>query len=97
MPETRIDFLVEKAPVCSSVRLVRSGETWIEVQLPAGLDPLWSDADRWVYAAAYAAAVARGFVEARAVVIAEAIVCKRLYEGTVYDKTLEQDISRVYI
>ena len=97
MSETRIDFLVEKASVCPSVRLVRSGETWLEVTLPAGLDPLWSDADRWVYAAAYAAALARGFIEARAVIIAEAIVCKHLYEGTVYDKTLEEEIKRVYV
>jgi hypothetical protein len=97
MSETRIDFLVEKAPVCPSVRLVRCGETWLEVSLPVGLDPLWSDADRWVYAAAYAAGLARGFVEARAVVIAEAIVFKKLYEGMKYDVSLERDISRIYI
>jgi hypothetical protein len=95
--DTRIDVLIEKAPVCASVRLVRSGDGWLEVSLPAGLDPLWSDADRWVYAAAYGAAVARGFVEARAVVIAEAIVFKKLYEGMKYDVSLERDISRIYI
>ena len=78
-------------------RIVRSGNGWLEVALPAGLDPLWSAADRWVYAAAYAAALDRGFTESRAVVIAEAIVCKRLYEGTVYDKTLEQEIARIYV
>jgi hypothetical protein len=78
-------------------RIVWCGETWLEVSLPAGLDPLWSDADRWVYAAAYAASLARGFLEARAVVIAEAIVIKRLYEGTKYDVSLERDISRIYI
>ena len=77
-------------------RIVRSGEAWLEVTLPAGLDPLWSDADRWIYAAAYGAAIARGFPDARAVIIAEAIVCKRLYEGIVYDKTLEQEIRRLY-
>lgn len=79
------------------VRIVRSGETWLEVTLPAGLDPLWSTADCWVYAAAYAAALHRGFTTDRATVIAEAIVCKRLYEGTLYDVKLERDISRVYI
>lgn len=89
MPESRIDFLV--------VRLVRSGDGWLEVTLPAGLDPLWSDADRWIYAAAYGAAVAHGFPDARAVIIAEAIVCKRLYENLMYDTRLERDISRVYI
>lgn len=78
-------------------RIVRSGEAWLEVSLPAGLDPLWSDADRWIYAAAYGAALARGFPDARAVIIAEAIVCKRLYEGTKYDISLERDISRIYI
>jgi hypothetical protein len=78
----------------SETRIVWSNG-WIEVTLPVGLDPLWSSADRWIYAAAYASAVARGFSQERAIVLAEAIVCKRLYEVT-YDKTLEQDLRKVY-
>jgi hypothetical protein len=77
--------------------VVRSGDGWLDVVLPAGLDPLWSVADRWIYAAAYAAAVARGFTDSRAVMIAEAIVCKRLYGDLVYDKILEQEIRQVYV
>jgi hypothetical protein len=79
-----------------ATRVVRGPQGWTTVTLPVGLDPLWRDSDCWIYAAAYAAAVGRGVSPVRAIVLAEAIVCKRLYEGLVYDKALEEEISRVY-
>ena len=79
-----------------ATRVVRGAQGWLTVTLPVGLDPLWRDSDYWMYAAAYAAALRLGVSTARAIVLAEAIVCKRLYEGLVYDKALEEEISRVY-
>jgi len=79
-----------------ATRVVRGAQGWLTVTLPVGLDPLWRDSDYWMYAAAYAAALGRGVSTARAIVLAEAIVCKRLYEGLVYDKALEEEILRVY-
>ena len=79
-----------------ATRVVRGTEGWVTVTLPVGLDPLWQSSDGWVYAAAYAAALGRGVSPGRATVLAEAIVCKRLYEGLVYDKALEEEILRLY-
>ena len=71
-------------------RLVFSDGKWVTISLPIGHDPSWTDADKWVYATAYAAASIR-FPE-KAESLAEAIVFKRMYSVS-YDKKMEQDIN----
>lgn len=62
-------------------RIVFSDGNWISVPLPVGHDPSWTDADKWIYAAAY--------VSQKVESLAEAIVFKRLYSVT-YDKKMEK-------
>lgn len=77
------------------IRLVLSKtNTWISVNLPTGMDPLWVDSDYWYYATTWVSAVERGFSEKRAKQIAEAMTNRRLYEVT-YEDTLEKDISMI--
>ena len=71
-------------------RLVFSDGKWVTISLPIGHDPSWTDADKWVYAAAYVAVSIR-FPE-KAESLAEAIVFKRVYSVS-YDKKMEQDIK----
>lgn len=76
-------------------RLVFSAGRWLQVALPVGHDPAWTQADTWTYAVAFAAAVQKGFAEKRAEQLAEAVVSKRLYPGLVCCRDLESDILRI--
>ncbi len=72
--------------------LVFSNNIWVSVPIPKGHDPSWTQADSYYYATSYTVAKEKGFSEKQAVILAEALVSKRLYPGLVYDKCLEQDL-----
>jgi hypothetical protein len=77
-------------------RLVLSDGQWISVSLPKGRDPSWTVADEYAFAAAYASAIRSfGQAHAKATIVAEAIVFRRLYPGIVFDKGLERDIQSI--
>jgi hypothetical protein len=77
-------------------RVVFSAGRWLQVKLPIGHDPAWTQADTWTYATAFAAAVQKGLTEKRAEQVAEAVVSKRLYPGLVYPRVLEGEILDLF-
>jgi hypothetical protein len=77
-------------------RIVFSAGEWISVPIPIGCDPAWTSADSWVYAAAWASARRSGHTPAKASVLAEAIVYRRLYPGIQYEVAMEKDISCLF-
>ena len=77
------------------MRLILSNTGWINVKMPVGANPLWASSDFWHYGTMYVAAIEKGFSELRAGQIAEGLVNRRMYEGLVYEKSLECDIKKV--
>ena len=75
-----------------NTRVVFSAGRWLQVKLPVGHDPAWTQADTWTYAVAFAAGMQKGLTEKRAEQVAEAVVSKRLYPGLVFPRVLEEDI-----
>ena len=78
------------------MRLIFSKGQWIQVLLPKGHDPCWSNGDTYYYARMWATSVEKGFSSERAQVIAEAAVAKSMYPEIVYNKSLESDIQSLF-
>jgi hypothetical protein len=78
-----------------NARLVFSAGRWLQVKLPVGHDPAWTQADTWTYAVAFASGMQKGLTEKRAEQVAEAVVSKRLYPGLQYSRELEEDIFQM--
>jgi hypothetical protein len=70
---------------------------WVEYKPTATVisDPRWTDAHRWMAAAAYATAITKGLPEARAIILSEAYVFKQLYPELSYTKDLEASIASI--
>ena len=75
-------------------RLVLSQGQWVSVALPKGRDPTWTVAEEYAFAAAYSSAILK-FTEARAIIVAEAVVLRHIYPGLLFDKGLENDIQSI--
>ena len=75
--------------------ILSNTNTWVDVKVPIGHDPCWRASQKWMYALHFQAAVEKGFSHTRAAQIAEAIVSKSLYPGLVYERSLEEDISKL--
>ena len=75
--------------------ILSNTNTWVDVQLPVGHDPSWRASQKWMYAVRFQAAEEKGVSVVRAVQIAEAIVNRSLYPGLVYERSLEEDITKV--
>jgi len=76
--------------------LIFRGGHWISVSLPKGLDPKWTSKDSLYFASAWLSAKEKWGCEKKATSLAEAAVYKRLYEGLVYNKTLEHDLQQLW-
>ena len=72
-----------------------SGGEWITVELPQ-LDPCWLTSDTWYYSTMYAASLKKGFEPARAGVLAEVAVNKRIYPELVYSSAIERDLASIF-
>jgi hypothetical protein len=75
-------------------RLVLSQGQWVSVSLPKGRDPTWTVAEEYRFASAYTSAI-RLFTDARASIVAEAIVLRHIYPGLRFDRGLENDIQSI--
>jgi hypothetical protein len=85
-------------------RLVLSQGHWVSVTLPKGRDPTWTIAEEYAFAAAYASAILKATADAeasaadahaKATIVAEATVLRRMYPGLRFDKGLENDIQSI--
>ena len=74
-------------------RVVYSAGNWIEVPLPVGRDPCWTEGDCFRYSTMFALAQEKGHSRARAAVLAEALVAKRVYPGLVFGESIENDLE----
>jgi hypothetical protein len=74
-------------------RLVFSGNEWIEVSLPAGYDPNWTEQDTYFYAVVWGLAFRKGFSQQKTSQLAEAAVFKRVYPGIQFFDSLEKDLE----
>lgn len=76
----------------SLTRLIFSQNEWLEVHLPKGYDPNWSEEDTYYYALIWSLAFRKGFSEKRSRELAEAAVSKRVYPGIVFISQTEKDL-----
>jgi hypothetical protein len=74
------------------MQLVFSENEWLEVKVPAGYDPNWTQQDQYFYAVIWALAFRKGFSEQKASQVAEAAVFKKIYPGIQFFDSLEKDL-----
>lgn len=76
----------------ASKRLIFSQNEWIEVELPLGHDPNWTEQDTYYYGVIWALACRKGFTTQKARELAEAAVSKRVYPGIIFNTRIEHDL-----